>query len=122
MAWFRKQNKPLEVAPEKRVQTEGLWVKCGGCKNILWKKDLEANLLCCPKCDRHFKMGAKARLELLFDEGRYAERDRNLASTDPLGFRDSKPYRDRLAKAEKITGLKDALITGEGLLEKRRVV
>jgi acetyl-CoA carboxylase carboxyl transferase subunit beta len=122
MAWFRKQNKPLEVAPEKRVQTEGLWVKCAGCKNILWKKDLEANLLCCPKCDRHFKIGAKARLELLFDEGRYAERDRNLASTDPLDFRDSKPYRDRLAKAERITGLKDALITGEGLLEGRRVV
>jgi acetyl-CoA carboxylase carboxyl transferase subunit beta len=117
MTWFRKTKQPLEAPKEKRVQTEGLWVKCEGCKQILWKKDLEANLQCCPKCNHHFKMGSRARLEMLFDEGRFVEHDVNLASTDPLEFKDTKSYRDRLQRAERITGLKDALLTGEGLLE-----
>jgi acetyl-CoA carboxylase carboxyl transferase subunit beta len=117
MAWFRKNKTRLETPKEKRVQTEGLWVKCEGCKQILWKKDLDANLQCCPKCNHHFKMGSRARLEMLFDDGRYAELDATLASTDPLQFRDTKSYRERLNAAERLTGLKDALITGEGLLE-----
>ncbi len=116
MAWFHKNKQPLEPPKEKRVQTEGLWVKCGACRRILWKKDLEANLLCCPRCGHHFKMSARARLEMLFDHGRYVEHDAHLASSDPLQFRDTKSYRDRLRRAEKATGLKDALITGEGLL------
>jgi acetyl-CoA carboxylase carboxyl transferase subunit beta len=122
MAWFRKEKKALEAPPEKRVQTEGLWVKCDGCKQILWKKDLDANFQCCPKCNYHFKLGARARLEMLFDEGRYTEHDANLASTDPLNFRDTKTYRDRLRRAERETGLKDALITGEGLLEGKPLI
>ena len=117
MAWFRKEKQTLEATPEKTVQTEGLWVKCEECKKILWKKDLEANFQCCPQCNHHFKVGARARLEMLFDDGRYTEHDAGLASTDPLQFRDSKSYRDRLKKAEKTTGLKDALVTGEGRLE-----
>ena len=119
MAWFRKEKAPLRAPGEKRVQTEGLWVKCDGCKQIVWKRDLEGNLLCCPKCGHHFKMGARARLALLFDGGHYAEHDAGLASSDPLSFRDSKAYRDRLQKAEAQTGLRDALITGEGRLEDR---
>ena len=122
MTWFRKEKKALEAPAEKRVQTEGLWIKCDGCKQILWKKDLEANLQCCTKCNYHFKMSAPARLEMLFDSARYTEHDANLATTDPLGFRDTKSYRDRLKKAEKATGLKDALITGEGLLEGKRLI
>jgi len=117
MVWFRKAKTPLETPKEKRVQTEGLWVKCEGCKQILWKKDLETNLLCCPKCNHHFKMGSRDRLEMLFDEGRYTEHEAKLATTDPLEFKDTKTYRDRLKAAEKLTGLKDALISGEGLLE-----
>lgn len=117
MAWFRKQRQALEATKEKRVQTEGLWVKCEECKQILWKKDLEANFLCCPKCNHHFKMSARARLEMLFDGGHYTERDQGLATTDPLEFKDTKSYRNRLKKAEEDTGLKDALITGEGTLE-----
>jgi acetyl-CoA carboxylase carboxyl transferase subunit beta len=117
MAWFRKQRQVLEATKEKRVQTEGLWVKCEECKQILWKKDLETNFLCCPKCNHHFKMSARARLEMLFDGGRYTERDQRLATTDPLEFKDTKSYRNRLKKAEEDTGLKDALITGEGTLE-----
>lgn len=121
MTWFRKEKKALEAPAEKRVQTEGLWIKCDGCKQILWKKDLEANLQCCTKCNYHFKMSAPARLEMLFDGARYTEHDANVATTDPLGFRDTKSYRDRLKKAEKATGMKDALIAGEGLLEGKRL-
>ncbi len=117
MAWFRRAKKAIEVPQEKRVQTEGLWVKCEGCKQILWKKDLEANFQCCPKCNYHFKMGSHARLEMLFDAGRYSEHDAKLVTTDPLAFKDTKSYRDRIKKAEKETGLTDALLTGEGLLE-----
>jgi acetyl-CoA carboxylase carboxyl transferase subunit beta len=122
MTWFRRAKQPLESAKEKRVQTEGLWVKCEGCKQILWKKDLESNFQCCPKCQHHFKMGARSRLEMLFDEGRYTELDAHLASTDPLGFKDTKSYGVRLKQAEGVTGLKDALITGEGLVEGKPVI
>ena len=117
MVWFRKEKQPIEPPKEKRIQTEGLWVKCANCKQTLWKKDLENNLLCCPKCNHHFKMGSRARLEMLFDDGRYKEHDAGLASTDPLQFKDNKSYSDRLKQAERSTGLKDALITGEGQLE-----
>jgi acetyl-CoA carboxylase carboxyl transferase subunit beta len=117
MVWFRKEKQPIESPKQKRIQTEGLWVKCDDCKQILWKKDLESSLLCCPKCNHHFKMGSRARLEMLFDEGRYEEHDTGLASTDPLQFKDSKSYSDRLRQAERNTGLKDAIITGEGQLE-----
>ena len=122
MTWFRKEKKALEPRQDKRVQTEGLWVKCEGCKQILWKKDLDANFQCCPKCNYHFKLSARPRLEMLFDDGEYIEHDARLASTDPLGFRDTKSYRDRLKKAEKQTGLKDALITGEGLIEGKPLI
>jgi len=117
MVWFRREQQPIESPKEKRIQTEGLWVKCDDCKQILWKKDLENSLLCCPKCNHHFKMGSRARLEMLFDDGQYTEHDAGLASTDPLQFKDTKRYSDRLRQAEKNTGLKDALITGEGQLE-----
>ena len=78
---------------------------------LLWKKDLEANSQCCTKCGFHFKIGARERLEMLFDDGQYTEFDTDLASTDPLEFRDTKSYRDRLNKAEKVTGMKDALLS-----------
>lgn len=122
MPWFRKEKQPLEASPEKRVQTEGLWVKCDSCRSIQWKQDIEANLNCCRKCNFHFKMGSRQRLEMLFDEGRYTEHDANLASNDPLKFRDTKSYADRLKKAQKTTGMKDALITGEGKLEGHGVI
>ena len=117
MVWFRREKQPIEPPKEKRIQTEGLWVKCDNCKQALWKKDLENSLLCCPKCNHHFKMGSRARLEMLFDDGRFTEHDAGLASTDPLQFKDTKSYSDRLKQAERNTGLKDALITGEGQLE-----
>ncbi len=122
MTWFNKQKQPLETPKEKRVQTEGLWVKCDKCKQALWKKDLEASLQCCPKCGFHFKLNAHSRLEMLFDDGEYTEHDARLASTDPLQFKDTKAYLDRLKNAEKATGMKDALLTGEGLMEGKPAV
>ncbi len=122
MTWFNKQKQPLETPKEKRVQTEGLWVKCDKCKQALWKKDLEASLQCCPKCGFHFKLNAYSRLEMLFDDGEYTEHDARLASTDPLQFKDTKAYLDRLKNAEKATGMKDALLTGEGLMEGKPAV
>lgn len=121
MSWFRKETKPLEAPKVKRVQTEGLWTKCEGCKQTFWKKDLEANLYCCPKCGYHFRISATERLRMLFDEGPYTEHDAALRSSDPLHFKDTKSYSDRLRKAERDTGLKDALISAEGAIEGRRV-
>jgi acetyl-CoA carboxylase carboxyl transferase subunit beta len=117
MPWFRKEKSPIEAPKEKRIQTEGLWAKCEGCKQTLWKKDLETNFFCCPKCNAHFKMGARERLEMFFDGGHYVEHDAGLCSSDPLEFRDTKSYRDRLKRAEQELGMKDALITGEGMLD-----
>lgn len=122
MSWFRRENQPLKAPRVKRVQTEGLWTKCDDCKQTLWKKDLEANLYCCPKCGRAFRMSAQDRLRMLFDAGEYTEHDARLESSDPLKFKDTKTYQDRLKKAEKETGLKDALITGEGMLEGHKAI
>jgi len=123
MAWFNKDKKPLAPPPgEKHVQTEGLWVKCDGCKQILWKRDLESNLFCCPKCGYHFKLGARPRLEMFFDDAKFTEHDSALASNDPLGFKDTKSYSERLHKAAKATGFKDALLTGEGRLSGRHLI
>lgn len=117
MTWFRREDKPLPAVPEKHVRTEGLWLKCEGCRNIIWKKDLAENLHVCPKCQRHFRIDARTRLALLFDEGKFEELDRELSSTDPLHFVDRKPYTERLQAAQAATGLQDALISAHGSLE-----
>ncbi len=101
MAWFKRENAELDTSGEKKVKTEGLWVKCDGCRQIIWKKDLDQNLNVCPKCDRHFRIDARTRLAQLLDDGRYEIDDDNLVSTDPLKFTDLKPYADRLRRARK---------------------
>jgi acetyl-CoA carboxylase carboxyl transferase subunit beta len=124
MAWFKRDKKAIEQATppeERRVRTEGLWVKCESCRTIVFRKDLEANLLVCPKCQFHFKMGAKRRLEMLLD-GRYTEHDARMTSTDPLRFVDTKPYSSRLKEARKKLGMSDAIITAEGQLHGRPIV
>ncbi len=117
MAWFKREKKGIEqptAAEDRRIRTEGMWQKCDGCKQIVWKKDLEANLNVCPKCQYHFRINATRRVELLLDDAQWTEHDRGLVSTDPLGFVDTRRYGERLAAAEKQTGLKDAVITAEG--------
>jgi acetyl-CoA carboxylase carboxyl transferase subunit beta len=123
MAWFRREKKGIEAPPaeERAVKTEGLWQKCEGCRQIIWKKDLEANLNVCPRCQFHYTLSARRRLEMLFDEGRCVEHDAGLASNDPLKFSDTKPYAERLATARRATGLPDAILFGEGKLAGRAV-
>jgi acetyl-CoA carboxylase carboxyl transferase subunit beta len=124
MAWFKRDKKSIDQATppeERRVRTEGLWVKCESCRTIVFRKDLEANLLVCPKCQFHFKMGAKARIDMLLD-GRWTERDARMTSTDPLKFVDTKPYVSRLRDARKKLGLCDAIITAEGQRNGRPIV
>ncbi len=114
MTWFKRQSQELDTSGEKKVKTEGLWVKCEGCRQIIWKKDLEENFNVCPKCDKHFRVDSRTRLAQLFDNGEYTTEDTNLSSTDPLKFTDLKPYASRLKAAQAATGLKDAIVTGRG--------
>ena len=116
MAWFKRESTEIQTPEEKRVRTEGLWVKCDSCRQIIWKKELEDNLSVCPKCDYHFRIDARTRLALLLDEGSYQVEDQKLASTDPLNFSDTRPYKARLQKSQNETGLKDAIINAEGTL------
>jgi acetyl-CoA carboxylase carboxyl transferase subunit beta len=123
MSWFKRESAEVTAAGgEKKVRTEGLWIKCDGCRQIIWKKDLEENLNVCPKCDRHFRIDARTRLAQLLDAGQYEVSDAGLASTDPLQFTDLKKYSDRLRKSEKDTGLKDAIINARGALAGRPVL
>jgi acetyl-CoA carboxylase carboxyl transferase subunit beta len=122
MAWFKRESGELDTSGAKTVRTEGLWVKCEGCRQIIWKKDLEENLNVCPKCQKHFRIDARARLALLLDENEYETFDADLSSTDPLKFVDLKPYSSRLRQAQRDTGLKDAVINAQGKLLGRPVV
>jgi acetyl-CoA carboxylase carboxyl transferase subunit beta len=122
MAWFKRQSGDLEPSGDKKIRTEGLWVKCENCRQIIWKKDLEENLNVCPKCGKHFRIDARTRLAQLFDDGEYETFSDNLASTDPLRFTDLKPYSERLAKAQEETGLKDAVINARGKMADRSVI
>ena len=124
MSWFKRSKKSIEQATppdERRVKTEGLWTKCTGCRAIVWKKDLEANSQVCAKCQYHFRLNARQRLELLLD-GRWIEHDAQLASNDPLHFADTRPYGDRLKEARRKLGMNDAVMTAEGLLAGRPVI
>ena len=121
MAWFKKE-KSLEKTDEgdRHVRTEGLWLKCDSCRQIVWKKDLETNLNVCPNCGAHSRLDAATRLANLFD-GDYEVHDPELTSSDPLGFVDSKPYKERLNLMRESTALADALISGSGTLDGRWV-
>jgi acetyl-CoA carboxylase carboxyl transferase subunit beta len=129
MSWFKRENGEYESVAtttepadgERRVRTEGLWVKCLGCRQPIYKPDLEANLNVCPKCQHHFKVSASRRIELLLEPG-YELVDRGLRSTDPLNFHDVKPYKQRLRKAQEETGLDDAILNAVGQLGPHDVV
>jgi acetyl-CoA carboxylase carboxyl transferase subunit beta len=124
MSWFKREKKSIDQATppeERRVRTEGLWVKCESCRAIVFRKDLEENLLVCPKCQFHFKMNSKQRLALLLD-GRWTEHDAGMVSTDPLKFVDTKAYAKRIKDAQKKLGMNDAIITAEGQLNGRPVI
>jgi acetyl-CoA carboxylase carboxyl transferase subunit beta len=118
MAWFKKAKKPIAAATKEKPSRvpEGLWVKCPDCGHIIYNKDLVASLHVCPKCAHHFRINATDRLRMLFD-GEWTEYDRDLVSTDPLTFTDTKPYKGRLKASIEATGLKDAIIVASGTID-----
>jgi acetyl-CoA carboxylase carboxyl transferase subunit beta len=130
MSWFKRESGEYESgegpngaadAAGRTVRTEGLWIKCVGCRAVIWKADLEANLNVCPKCQHHFKIGARQRIGLLLDPG-YELVDGGLRSTDPLNFTDIKSYKSRLKKAREETGLDDAILNAVGRIGAHSVV
>jgi acetyl-CoA carboxylase carboxyl transferase subunit beta len=127
MSWFKRDQSAGEKLPkaaeesQRRVRTEGLWQKCEGCRQIIWKKEFDANWNVCPKCGVHSRIDAVTRLRMLLDNSEYQEFDAGLTSSDPLGFVDSKPYRERLQGMQEATHLSDALISGAGQLDGRPV-
>jgi acetyl-CoA carboxylase carboxyl transferase subunit beta len=135
MSWFKRENADFpspQLAPingkeengdtaSRTVRTEGLWIKCVGCRATIWKADLEASLHVCPKCQHHFKMGARKRIDLLLEPG-YELVDTGLRSTDPLNFTDVRPYKQRLKKAQEQTGLSDAVLNAVGKMGSHNVV
>src|SRR5215471_18118699 len=116
MTWFKREKKPIEAADERRVVTEGLWIKCAGCKEPLWRKDLESNAQVCPKCGYHYKISAHDRLNLLLDEG-WTEHDSTLRSTDPLHFKAAKTYKESLESLPEKVGVNEAVVNAEGTID-----
>ena len=115
MAWFRREHTPLVRADQESRVPEGLWVKCGSCKEILYRKDVVKNFSVCPKCGFHFRISARERLEMFFD-GPFEEFDLGLTSADPLKFVDTKPYATRLRDGKAKTNASDAVICAVGPL------
>ena len=122
MSWFKREDSGFgNNDSEKTVRTEGLWIKCPGCQQAIFKQDLQANLYVCPKCGHHFRISARERIDLLLDPG-YQLVDLELRSTDPLDFTDLKRYKHRLTAAQKATGLNDAIINALGTIGPHSVI
>ena len=117
MSWLKKSKEGLKRPQRKRELPDGLWTKCEECGEILYHKELERNLWTCTKCSYHFRISARTYLKILLDEGSFTERFSEVVSTDPLKFRDTKRYSDRLRKAREETGLSEAILVGEGAIE-----
>ena len=115
MAWFRRDPTPLEPSQQESRVPEGLWVKCGSCKEIIYRKEVVRNLSVCPKCDFHFRISARERLEMLYDSA-WEEFDQRLVSADPLKFQDTKPYANRLRDGRDKTASLDALVSAVGTM------
>jgi acetyl-CoA carboxylase carboxyl transferase subunit beta len=122
MSWWKRDKPSLDPAvdPNRTVITEGLWVKCEGCKQVIFRSDLEKNTNVCSKCGFHFKIDSRTRMDLLFD-GKWEEFDAELQSTDPLQFTDSKPYKARLASMQKALSMRDAILSGRGEIGRHTV-
>ena len=117
MAWFRRNDPKIEELKddeERRVKTEGIFVKCPECENHLYKRELRESLQVCTHCGYHFRMPARERLDILFDEGNYEKLDEEITSGDPLKFVDTKPYVERIKAAKEASGLPEAIVSGKG--------
>ncbi len=112
MSWFKRKYTPIK--PKKRGIPDGLWIRCPDCKEFIFNKRLRENFKVCPKCNYHFRIGAWERIDYLLDKGSFKEYDSQMESNDPLEFKGTKAYKDKLIGDQKATGLKEAVITGEG--------
>jgi acetyl-CoA carboxylase carboxyl transferase subunit beta len=124
MSWWKRDKQSIETTDaegKKHIRTEGLWTKCEGCSQIIWRKSLDENMQVCPKCGYHFRIDAMMRLNYLFDNAEWEEFDRGMTSTDPLQFVDSKPYHERLANMRQKSGRTDAIVSAGGTLDGHRV-
>ncbi|MBI5203895.1 MAG: acetyl-CoA carboxylase carboxyltransferase subunit beta [Nitrospirae bacterium] len=120
MMWFKKTKEPKI---QKKVKIpEGLWVKCENCKEIVYKKEIDKNLRVCPKCNYHFRISARERIKLLADDGTFIEFNADITSGDPLSFKDTMPYPERIKESQKRSGLNEAVISGEALVNGHPVV
>jgi acetyl-CoA carboxylase carboxyl transferase subunit beta len=118
VTWFRRRPSGPEKSDRRKVTVpEGLWIKCNNCGEIIYSKEIDRNLKVCPKCEYHFRITAKERIDLLVDPGTFKEFDSQIHSEDPLQFKDSQKYRDRIKAAVKKTGLSDAVISGTCTLD-----
>ncbi len=123
MSWFKRKKKPLTKEVEKKVQMpEGIWTKCKNCNEIVYSREIERNLNVCPKCGYHFRISARARIDLVLDAGSFEEMDAGMESVDFLNFKDSKKYKDRIKAAVAKSGGGDAVICGTGTIEGLPVV
>ncbi|OGX15750.1 MAG: acetyl-CoA carboxylase subunit beta [Omnitrophica WOR_2 bacterium RBG_13_41_10] len=121
MALFGKPKYTI-VRLKKKEMPDGLWTKCEGCSEALYNKTLEENLKVCPKCNYHFVLGAYERINTLLDKDTFQEYDKDMASGDPLDFKGPKTYKDKLLQEQEATGLKDAVVSGEGLLDAKKII
>jgi len=121
MALFGKPKYTI-VRLKKKEIPDGLWTKCEECSETLYNKTLEENLKVCPKCNHHFVLGALERINTLIDQGTFEEYDVDMHSSDPLDFKGPKTYKEKLIQDQTATGLKDAAITGEGLLDNKKII
>jgi acetyl-CoA carboxylase carboxyl transferase subunit beta len=121
MAWFKKERAP-GAGEKKPTVPQGLWLKCNHCREIIYRKEVERNAKVCPKCEYHFPISVEDRIDLLLDLGTFREWSAGLSPADPLHFKDTRRYRDRLADAQERTGKKDALVIGEGRINGARLV
>jgi acetyl-CoA carboxylase carboxyl transferase subunit beta len=124
MTWFKKKDKPKrpDENEERTVRTEGLFIKCPGCEEMLLKREFDENLNVCPRCGHHGRINAVERVNMTMDDGEWAEVDGGLSSTDPLNFVDTKTYRARLRHMQENTNLLDALITAQGKVGERPAI
>lgn len=117
MAWLNRENAPLSTGNTRTDTPDGLWERCKNCTEIFFRKDFEANLCVCPKCDHHYPLPATERISSFIDANTFVEHDTELKSTDPLTFDDqSRSYADRLSSTQKKLGRKDAIVCGTGKL------
>src|SRR3989440_10676700 len=121
MAWYHKVPAPKLPATDKRARMEGMWIKCDACNQIVYKQEVERNLEVCPKCGHHFPLPVRRRLELVLDPGSFVELDLGLESSDPLGFSDSRKYKERLRASTRVSGEPEAFLSGLGRLAGREI-